>query len=111
MKTTYTFRNGLCHISLQGVLTAAGLFKLKRIFKLALAEDIREIWINCAELTDVELPVLTNLTLYQHVLEEKNITLLFTSLTPYLHSLLAKHHLDVALSVADTSVATQQDES
>lgn len=108
MIVQHTVENKVCHITLQGILLASDLPKLKRIFKSALQQHVSEVCINCVDLTDVELPVLINLTLYQHILQENNIALLFSNLTPYLHSLLVKNHLDVAVSVTDSGKTAEE---
>ncbi|RIJ42433.1 hypothetical protein [Pontibacter oryzae] len=107
MIVQHTLENNICRITLQGILLASELPKLKRIFKSAIQQHVCEVWINCAEIIDVELPVLINLTLYQHILQENRIALLFTNLTPYLHNLLVKNHLDVAVSIAESGTTAQ----
>ncbi|MFD1188265.1 STAS domain-containing protein [Pontibacter rugosus] len=101
METKYYFDNGSCYITIYGPMTNTTLVRIKDRVKDALKEEVREVWVNCEAMTDVDLSILGSLALYQHVLEERNVKLTLLHLNPQQQNILVKNQLDTILPVAN----------
>ena len=101
METRYYLENGSCYITIYGPMTNTTLVRIKDRVKDALKEGVREVWVNCEAMTDVDLSILGSLALYQHVLEERNVKLTLLHLNPQQQNILVKNQLDTILPVAN----------
>lgn len=93
----------MCCISLEGHVSAGDVPGIKRVLQLALAQEVKQIWINCRGLTDVEAELLYRLALYQHLLQQQQVNLQLLHLSTHLHLLLVSSQLDHILPEADNA--------
>ncbi|WP_187264135.1 STAS domain-containing protein [Pontibacter beigongshangensis] len=104
MKITFTTEGSIYHIQLVGILENKTFAVLKSmLLQVIVAKKAKkEVWIDCSMLQSITTEAIDFLTLYQHILKERNINFLLIQLNQQIQGLFNATQLDATLPVVPT---------